>query len=214
MDEESDLGFAALMCSRLCHDLVSPVGAITNGIELLAEEDDPEMISQVMDLLRQSASQTSNRLQFFRLAFGMAGGFGSSIDLREAHKSLSVFFSDNQVELDWEAEPKLVRKDCVKILLIMAMIAGDGLIRGGVVKINLDTSDDQISINVLAEGPRFIMQEVFQKALIGDLKREDLEPRTSPAFLAGKLAKGLGTKIEVKPVAETGIHLNLELPNS
>ena len=142
MDEESDLGFAALMCSRLCHDLVSPVGAITNGIELLAEEDDPEMISQVMDLLRQSASQTSNRLQFFRLAFGMAGGFGSSIDLREAHKSLSVFFSDNQVELDWDAESKLVRKDCVKILLIMAMIAGDGLIRGGVVKINLDTSDD------------------------------------------------------------------------
>jgi len=95
-----------------------------------------------MDLLRQSASQTSNRLQFFRLAFGMAGGFGSSIDLREAHKSLSVFFSDNQVELDWDAESKLVRKDCVKILLIMAMIAGDGLIRGGVVKINLDTSDD------------------------------------------------------------------------
>jgi len=66
----------------------------------------------------------------------------------------------------------------------------------------------------MADGPRFIMQEVFQKALVGDLNREDLEPRTSPAFLAGKLAKGLGTNIVVKSVAETGIHLNLELPNS
>jgi histidine phosphotransferase ChpT len=214
MDDDSDMVFAALLCSRLCHDLVSPVGAITNGIELLAEEDDPEMISQVMDLLRQSASQTSNRLQFFRLAFGVAGGFGSSIDLREAHKSLSLFFSDNQVELDWDAESKLIRKDFVKILLIMSMIAGDGLIRGGVVKVDLNTENGPITLSVVAEGPRFIMQEVFQKALCGELPSSELEPRTSPAFLAGKIAKKLGTKIKVNGIEETGINLSVDFPNS
>ncbi|RME62159.1 MAG: histidine phosphotransferase, partial [Alphaproteobacteria bacterium] len=82
MDETAGdpvLGFAAILCSRLCHDLVSPVGALVNGIEILAEEDDAQMRAQVLALLEDSARQTANRLQFFRLAFGAGGGFGKDV---------------------------------------------------------------------------------------------------------------------------------------
>ena len=74
-----DLDFAALLCSRLCHDLVSPVGAINNGLEILEEEKDASMREAVVDLITKSTQQTANKLQFFRLAFGAAGGFTEMI---------------------------------------------------------------------------------------------------------------------------------------
>src|SRR3546814_4013804 len=76
--------FASLLCSRLCHDLISPVGSLYNGVELLADESDPEMRARCMELLADSARQTANKLKFFRLAFGAAGGFGDQVDPREA----------------------------------------------------------------------------------------------------------------------------------
>ena len=80
----SNVDFASLLCSRLCHDLVGPVGAITNGVELLVDESDPEMQRRCLDLVADSARQTANKLKFFRLAFGAAGGFGEVVDPREA----------------------------------------------------------------------------------------------------------------------------------
>src|ERR671928_799991 len=86
------LDFAALLCSRLCHDLMSPVGALNNGLELLADEQDPEMREKCLELLAESAHATANKLKFFRLAFGAGGGFGDEIDTREAHASLDGLF--------------------------------------------------------------------------------------------------------------------------
>ena len=73
---------ASLLCSRLCHDLMSPVGALNNGIELLADETDPDMREKCLELLADSARASANKLKFFRLAFGAAGGFGDAISTR------------------------------------------------------------------------------------------------------------------------------------
>ena len=78
---ESEVDLASLLCSRLCHDLLSPVGAMNNGLELLADEHDPEMRKRCMDLLAESAKSAADKLKFFRLAFGAAGGFGSEVDV-------------------------------------------------------------------------------------------------------------------------------------
>ena len=83
---------ASLLCSRLCHDLLSPVGALNNGIELLADEQDPEMREHCLELLAESARASANKLKFFRLAFGAAGGFGDAIDTREAQAALEGLF--------------------------------------------------------------------------------------------------------------------------
>src|SRR5207244_8833252 len=83
---------ASLLCSRLCHDLMSPVGALNNGIELLADEQDPDMREKCLELLADSARASANKLKFFRLAFGAGGGFGEEIDTTEAHAALAGIF--------------------------------------------------------------------------------------------------------------------------
>src|SRR4051795_13564093 len=93
---------ASLLCSRLCHDLMSPVGALNNGIELLSDEQDPDMRDKCLELLADSARASANKLKFFRLAFGAGGGFGEEIDTREAHIALDgVFGPERRIELGW-----------------------------------------------------------------------------------------------------------------
>ena len=84
----SPTDFASLLCSRLCHDLLSPVGALNSGLELLADEHDPEMRARCLELLNESAKASANKLKFFRLAFGAAGGFGETVDTREAQAAI------------------------------------------------------------------------------------------------------------------------------
>ena len=93
---------ASLLCSRLCHDLLSPVGALNNGIELLADEQDPEMRERCLELLAESARASANKLKFFRLAFGAGGGFGDEIDTREAKTALEgLYGAEKRIELGW-----------------------------------------------------------------------------------------------------------------
>lgn len=202
-----DIRFASILCSRLCHDLVSPVGAFANGIEILSEERDPEMRRQVMELLEQSARQTSNRLQFFRIAFGAAGGLGEMLDLREAHKALSSLFSSSNIELDWQPAAEAHAKDAIKLLLNLALIAGEGLIRGGRLSVSFSGGEDSISISVTAEGERFILQDKARAALSGELDEADMDPRTAPAFLAVQLARQMGGVAEIAACSDTGITL-------
>ena len=102
---------ASLLCSRLCHDLMSPVGALNNGIELLADETDPDMREKCLELLSDSARASANKLKFFRLAFGAGGGFGEEIDTREAQAALEgLFGAERRIELGWVvASEKLPR---------------------------------------------------------------------------------------------------------
>src|ERR1044071_6387407 len=91
---------ASLLCSRLCHDLMSPVGALNNGIELLGDEQDPDMRERCLELLADSAVATANKLKFFRLAFGAAGGFADAIDTGDAKAALKgVFGAERRIEL-------------------------------------------------------------------------------------------------------------------
>ncbi|HMU22649.1 MAG TPA: histidine phosphotransferase, partial [Sphingorhabdus sp.] len=99
---DNDIDLAALLCSRLCHDLLSPVGAMNNGLELLADEHDPEMRKRCMDLLAESAKSAADKLKFFRLAFGAAGGFGSEVDPMEAKAVIEpLVTSDGRTTLHW-----------------------------------------------------------------------------------------------------------------
>src|SRR4030095_12059875 len=123
---------ARLLCSRLCHDLLSPVGALNNGIELLADEQDPEMRERCLELLAESARASANKLKFFRLAFGAAGGLGDEIDTREAKAALEGLYGvEKRIELGWMVAGDRLPKGAVKLLLNLAMIAGAALGVGG-----------------------------------------------------------------------------------
>lgn len=193
----SDVDFASLLCSRLCHDLVSPVGSIYNGVELLADEDDPEMREKCMELLADSAKQTANKLKFFRIAFGAAGGFGAQIDTREAKSALEGLVGDRRVTVDWQLEQASLPKNAMKMLLNLAMTAGDALLRGGRLHVAAEQRDGRIELAVRAEGDRILLDPELRAVLEGRTAFADLTPRASAAFLVHTLAKEAGASLLV-----------------
>ena len=124
------LDLAALLCSRVCHDLISPVGAIANGIEVMEEDKDEETRTFALDLIKKSAYQASAKLQFCRLAFGAAGSAGAQIDLGDAEKAARGLIEDGKTTLVWNLPRLLLAKNRVKLLLNMVLIAASSISRG------------------------------------------------------------------------------------
>ena len=130
------LDLAALLCSRVCHDVISPVGAIVNGLEVLEDEKDETMRGFAQDLIKKSARQASARLQFARLAFGAAGSAGASIDTGDAEQVARGFIQDDRTTLVWTAPRVLLPKNQVKLLLNLLLIAQTAVPRGGTIEVD------------------------------------------------------------------------------
>ncbi len=194
----TSVDFASLLCSRLCHDLLSPVGALNNGLELLADEHDPEMRARCLELLSESAKASANKLKFFRLAFGAAGGFGETIDAREARAAIEGLFGDgHRVKLGWLVEDATLPKPAIKVLLNLALIAGDALVRGGQLDVGAETIDGQIEIVVRASGPRIVLDTEMRAALTGTQGDAVITPRAAAAYLVHALVAEGGGSVQV-----------------
>ena len=191
--------FASLLCSRLCHDLMSPVGALNNGIELMADEQDPEMRERCVDLLADSARATANKLKFFRLAFGAGGGFADLIDANEAKVALEgIFGAERRIELGWMVAPEKLSKGAMKLLLNLALIAGDALVRGGRLDVGAETTGAGLEIAIRGEGPKVVLDAGLREMLInGAAPDAQIEPRAAGAWLASALAKESGGSIRL-----------------
>jgi len=146
------LELAALLCSRVCHDLISPVGAIVNGLEVLDDNPKPEDREFALDLIRKSAKTASARLQFCRLAFGAAGSSGAQIDLGDAHNMAKGHIEDGKVTLTWNLPRLLLPKNRVKLLLNMLVISQQTIPRGGTLVIDPVGEGDAISFRITAAG--------------------------------------------------------------
>jgi histidine phosphotransferase ChpT len=197
MISQTDL--AAMLCSRLCHDMLSPVGAIANGLELLAEEQDPEMRARCIELLEQSARISTDKLRFFRLAFGAAGGFGEAIPIDEAQSVINALAADaRRVEINWAvAEPSLP-KPAIKVLLNLAQIALDALVRGGTLDIGAERRDGAVEIVARARGDRIAFDETIGRALQGDLDESQITSRTAAAHMIAVVAEEMEGGLQYK----------------
>jgi histidine phosphotransferase ChpT len=191
--ETSGLELASLLASRLCHDLLSPVGAMSNGLELLAEEKDPEMRKRCMELLEQSAKTSADKLKFFRLAFGAAGGFGELVPVDEPRALIDALVSTNgRITVNWALGAPSLPKAAVKVLLNLALIGIDALVRGGTLDVGAELrsegSGSVSEIVVRATGPRIAFDPVIGRALDGALAPDELSSRTVPAAMIQQLA--------------------------
>ncbi len=199
----SPLDLASLLCSRLCHDLLSPVGALSNGLELLAEEKDPEMRARCMELLEQSARTSADKLKFFRLAFGAAGGFGESVSVEEPKALIEALVAGNaRITLNWALGTASLPKPAVKVLLNLSHIAIDALVRGGTLDIGAELRDGASEIVVRAAGPKIAFDPVIGRALDGQLGAGELTSRTAPAHMIQQLAAGLGGGLQFALAAD------------
>ncbi|MCY7339360.1 MAG: histidine phosphotransferase [Sphingomonas bacterium] len=204
---------ASLLCSRLCHDLLSPVGALNNGIELLADEQDPEMRERCLELLAESARASANKLKFFRLAFGAGGGFGDEIDTREARGALEGLYGpEKRIELGWIVAGDQLPKGAVKVLLNLAMIAGDALVRGGRLDVGAERSETTIEMVIRAEGPRVLVDPVLRETIAKGASNGAVEPRAAGAWLAHGLTAEAGGTIKLSDIADEVLLIGVTLP--
>jgi histidine phosphotransferase ChpT len=146
------LELAALLCSRVCHDLISPVGAIVNGLEVLDDDPKPDDREFALDLIRKSAKSASARLQFCRLAFGAAGSAGAQIDLGDAQTMAKGHLEDGKITIAWNLPRLLLPKNRVKLLLNMLVIAQQTIPRGGVLTVDPLGDGEAMSFQVTAAG--------------------------------------------------------------
>lgn len=206
------IDLAGLLCSRLCHDLLSPVGALNNGLELMADEQDPEMRERCLELLAESAKASANKLKFFRLAFGAGGGFGDSVDTREAKAALDgLFGGENRVELGWIVEDDALPKGAIKLLLNLALIAGDALVRGGRLDVGAERNGG-LELVIRAEGPRILLDPALRETILKGSSGGTVEPRAAGAWLAHSLAKEAGGEIHLSDAADEVLVMGVTLP--
>jgi histidine phosphotransferase ChpT len=209
----NSVDLASLLCSRLCHDLMSPVGALNNGIELLADETDPEMREKCLELLAESARASANKLKFFRLAFGAGGGFGEEIDTHEAEVALEgLFGQERRIELGWMIGDQKLPKQAVKLLLNLSLLAGDALVRGGRLDIGAERRDGQIELAVRAEGPRILLDPTLREMLESGGNSDPVEPRAAGAWLAHELVSSAGGSIRLSDPASESLLIGAALP--
>jgi histidine phosphotransferase ChpT len=205
--------FASLLCSRLCHDLLSPVGALNNGIELLADEHDPEMRARCLDLLAESARASANKLKFFRLAFGAAGGFADVVDTREARAAIEgLFGGDGRIQLGWMVDEPVMSKAALKVLLNLVLIAGDALVRGGSLDVGAEKQGEGLDIVVRAEGSRIVLDPELRRVLVGEMQEDEVAPRAAAAWLAHSLVEEGGGSIQVADGEEGMLIIGASLP--
>ena len=196
-DDPDAVALSALLSSRVCHDLINPVGALSSGLEVL---DDPSMEGAMreaaMDLIRSGAQKAIALLSYARLAYGAAGGFGAQISLEDAQKALADLFAITKAELDWDIGAGLAAKEKVKVLMVLAYAAADCVPRGGLVAIAGDIDD----FTITATGKKLLLNDSLVRALEGDA--QDITPKFTPALIASKLVETAGGAIKVERTDE------------
>jgi histidine phosphotransferase ChpT len=197
------LDLAALLCSRVCHDVISPVGAIVNGLEVLEDENESSMRDFALDLIKKSARQASAKLQFCRLAFGAAGSAGAMIDLGDAENVAKGFLNDDKLKLVWEAPRLLLPKNQVKLLLNLLLIASSSIPRGGSITAKVEMRDEEAVFMISAKGINARIPTKVEKLLIGEHENETLDAHAVQPYYTGLLAQSAGRVISFSLSEET-----------
>jgi histidine phosphotransferase ChpT len=191
------LDLAALLSSRVCHDVISPVGAIVNGLEVLEEEKDAEMRGHALALIKSSANEASARLQFCRLAFGAAGSKGASIDTGDAELVTRQLLADERTQLNWSVPRVLMSKNKVKLLLNLCLLADATIPRGGVISVSSTGEEDKIAFKIEAKGTNARIAATIPALLSGEAEDSSMDARAIQPYYAGLVAKACDLDVTV-----------------
>lgn len=190
---------AALLCSRVCHDIISPVGAINNGLELLDEGGADE---DAMNLIRQSARNASARLQFARIAFGAAGSAGMLIDTGDAEAVTVAFLKNEKPEVSWVGTRALLPKNKVKLLLNLVLVANASIPRGGRLSVKLDDLETQPRFTLTTSGPMLRVPPKFLELHSGHKPEEPIDAHSVQPYYTLLLAREAGMEVSIHATAE------------
>jgi histidine phosphotransferase ChpT len=196
------LELAALLCSRVCHDLISPVGAIVNGLEVLDDNPKPDDREFALDLIRKSAKTASARLQFCRLAFGAAGSSGAQIDLGDALNMAKGHLEDGKTTIAWNLPRVLLPKNRVKLLLNMLVIAQQTIPRGGMITVDPIGEGEALSFRVAASGLNARMPQNIAD-LLSAAEGSSVDAHAVQPYYTRLLAQSCGLKVVLAPEGDS-----------
>jgi histidine phosphotransferase ChpT len=205
-----DMREAQLLCSRLCHDLVGPVGAVNAGLELFEDMDGGE---DALAMVGRSAKQMGTRLGFYRMAFGL-GGADTAV-MGKARKLASEFMADGKVDLDWPADDVdqgLFPTNACKLVLSMILIGIECLPRGGSLAVRVAVLPEGFGAAVTATGDRAELKEGTKRAMIKDPNFDDLNAHNIHGRWTSLLAESLGSVIEITSDSTDAVNLAVVLP--
>jgi histidine phosphotransferase ChpT len=197
------LELAALLCSRVCHDLISPAGAIVNGLEVLEEDGDEETKKFALDLIKKSAKTASARLQFCRIAFGAAGSADAQVDTGDAETMARGFIEDEKTKLTWNVPRALLPKNRVKLLLNMFVIATQTIPRGGTLTVDAVGQGDATGFRIVAMGLNARIPQHIPLLLEGSSESGTVDAHAIQPFYTGLLARACGLGVGLKAEADT-----------
>jgi histidine phosphotransferase ChpT len=187
------LDLAALLCSRVCHDLISPTGAIVNGLEVLEDSKDEETRDFALALIKKSAGQAAARLQFCRLAFGAAGSAGAEINLGDAESVARGFVEDDKTKLAWNLPRALAPKNRVKLLLNLLLVATQAIPRGGTLSVEGDPSQ---GFRITASGMNARIPQPAERFLTGAAV-DGVDAHAIQPYYAALLAQDCGLRVSL-----------------
>src|SRR5450432_4922413 len=196
------LDLAALLCSRVCHDLISPVGAIMNGLEVMEDDNDEETKKFALDLIKKSARTASAKLQFCRIAFGAAGSAGAQIDTGDAEKVARGMLEDDKTKIAWNLPRVLLPKNRVKLLLNMLLMAQQTIPRGGVLTVDSIGEGDSFGFRVVASGLNARMPQNIAEMLSSD-SASSIDAHAVQPYYTRLLAQACGLKVVLAPEGDT-----------
>lgn len=211
-----DLSVAQLLCSRLCHDFVGPMGAVNTGLELLDEGLDAD--GQALELIAKSGGEATRRLAFFRIAFGHGAGTGGKATLTEARTLAAGLLAEGKVGLDWpgnaDAQPQgPVLPAVVKVILNMVLVASESLPKGGTVGLRFAELPEGLGVAVTAEGQDAKLRDDIGTAMADGAEVGELTARNVHGYFAQTLARDLGALIEPSSGQDGEIRLAVIFPS-
>jgi histidine phosphotransferase ChpT len=190
---------AALLCSRVCHDVISPVGAINNGLELI---DEGGADADAMDLIRTSALNASVRLKFARLAFGASGSVGASIDTGEAERAAKDFAeAEKKTEVTWNGPRAIVAKNRVKLLMNLFLVAYGSIPRGGSIEITLENPEFDAKFTLVAKGRLMRVPPKFAE-ICSSVVEEAIDAHSIQPYYTVLLAEESGMELKYTSTGE------------
>ena len=213
MSPKIDLRVAELLASRLCHDMVSPVGAVKTGVELFSEFGaDPD--GETMGLISQSAIQASEKLQFFRLAYGSAGSTASGVNMADALALIKSVCGNQRTTIETDALDDQPPPGGIKLMLNGAMLAGDCLPRGGVLRVGCGPEGGTgYTVRIAAQGERAAIDDELSTALTGEVDSADLTPKSAHAYYTAVLARAFDGGLAIETSQPDEIVFRFTLPN-
>jgi histidine phosphotransferase ChpT len=206
-----EMELAALVCSKVCHDIANPVGAMLNGLEVLAEDLDGEMRDEAIMLVRKSLDTANARLQFARLAYGAAGSAGAALDLGSVRQVAEAYVSSEKVSMSWQSPLGELAKDHAKLLLNLVLIGHGAIPFGGTVAIVVDDDLTAPHFRIDCAGRRARITEDLLPLFRGETEPAEVNARNIQPFFAGMLARSAGADVTIAENGEDAVRIEARI---